>query len=225
MAYITNGHDINLKTFYSKVYLIGYVILLVFSLIMLVVPTTYFLGFFMFLVLIFGGLGTTYYRLNKMLIKVYHLTKVNNNVYEWVERWEDRKFVEENMDPAFFYRLGKDLVPIIDYTTDTPKPFKPFDLGVVDCSFISLRQILPAVVSLLPTEGQVVALIKPQFEAGKAEVDKGQGVIRDPKIHKRVLDELKLFINNESPLKWLAETESPLLGPAGNKEFLVQLKK
>ena len=96
---------------------------------------------------------------------------------------------------------------------------------MVDCSFISLRQILPAVVSLLPTEGQVVALIKPQFEAGKAEVDKGQGVIRDPKIHKRVLDELKLFINNESPLKWLAETESPLLGPAGNKEFLVQLKK
>ena len=105
------------------------------------------------------------------------------------------------------------------------RPFKPFDLGVVDCSFISLRQILPAVVSLLPTEGQVVALIKPQFEAGKTEVDKGQGVIRDPKIHKRVLDELKLFINNESPLKWLAETESPLLGPAGNKEFLVQLKK
>ena len=106
-----------------------------------------------------------------------------------------------------------------------PEPFKPFDLGVIDCSFISLRQILPAVVNLLPQEGQVVALLKPQFEAGKAEVDKGKGVIRNPKIHKRVLEELRFFVNDESPLEWLAETESPLLGPAGNKEFLVQLKK
>ena len=105
------------------------------------------------------------------------------------------------------------------------KPFKPFELGVIDCSFISLRQILPAAVDLLQTEGQLIALLKPQFEAGKAEVDKGQGVIRDPAIHKRVLDELRLFINDESPLRWLAETESPLIGPAGNKEFLVQLKK
>ena len=106
-----------------------------------------------------------------------------------------------------------------------PEPFKPFDLGVIDCSFISLRQILPAVVNLLPQEGQVVALLKPQFEAGKAEVDKGKGVIRNPEIHKRVLEELRFFVNDESPLEWLAETESPLLGPAGNKEFLVQLKK
>ena len=106
-----------------------------------------------------------------------------------------------------------------------PKPFKPFDLGVIDCSFISLRQILPAIVDLLLPKGQIVALIKPQFEAGKSEVDKGQGVIRDPKIHERVLDELRLFINNKSPLDWFTETESPLLGPAGNKEFLVHLKK
>ena len=96
---------------------------------------------------------------------------------------------------------------------------------MIDCSFISLRQILPAAVDLLQTEGQLIALLKPQFEAGKAEVDKGQGVIRDPAIHKRVLDELRLFINDESPLSWLAQTESPLIGPAGNKEFLVQLKK
>tara|TARA_R100000322_G_scaffold43980_2_gene27596 strand:+ start:222 stop:806 length:585 start_codon:yes stop_codon:yes gene_type:complete len=130
MAYITNGHDINLKTFYPKTYLFGYGLLLLFSIVMLVIPVTYFLGFFMFLVLILGGLATTYYRLNKKLIKVYHLTKINNNVYEWVERWEDRKFVEENMDPAFFYKLGKELVPIIDYTTDTPKPFKPFDIEI-----------------------------------------------------------------------------------------------
>ena len=101
----------------------------------------------------------------------------------------------------------------------------PIDIAVVDVSFISLRKVVPVVKDIIEPTGDILVLVKPQFEAGKAEVDKGQGVIRDPKIHKRVLDELKLFINNESPLKWLAETESPLLGPAGNKEFLVQLKK
>ena len=106
-----------------------------------------------------------------------------------------------------------------------PQPFEPFDLAVVDCSFISLRQILPATVDLLPPGGQVVMLVKPQFEAGKAEADKGQGVIRDPQVHRRVLDELRAFVNDESPLEWVAEIESPLTGPAGNKEFLVLLNR
>ncbi len=106
-----------------------------------------------------------------------------------------------------------------------PQPFEPFDLAVIDCSFISLRQILPATVDLLPPGGRVVALVKPQFEAGKAEVDKGQGVIRDPEIHQRVLDELRTFVDDETPLEWVAGTASPLTGPAGNKEFLVLLKK
>ena len=106
-----------------------------------------------------------------------------------------------------------------------PQPFEPFDLAVIDCSFISLRQILPATVDLLPPGGQVVVLVKPQFEAGKAEADKGQGVIRDPQVHSRVLDELRAFVNDESPLEWVAEIESPLTGPAGNKEFLVLLNR
>ena len=106
-----------------------------------------------------------------------------------------------------------------------PQPFEPFDLAVVDCSFISLRQILPATVDLLPPGGQVVVLVKPQFEAGKAEADKSQGVIRDPQVHRRVLDELHAFVNDESPLEWVAEIESPLTGPAGNKEFLVLLNR
>jgi 23S rRNA (cytidine1920-2'-O)/16S rRNA (cytidine1409-2'-O)-methyltransferase len=106
-----------------------------------------------------------------------------------------------------------------------PQPFEPFDLAVIDCSFISLRQILPATVGLLPPGGRVVALVKPQFEAGKAEADKGHGVIRDPRVHRRVLDELHTFVNDKSPLEWVAETESPLTGPAGNKEFLVLLNK
>ena len=106
-----------------------------------------------------------------------------------------------------------------------PQPFEPFDLAVVDCSFISLRQILPATVDLLPPGGQVVVLVKPQFEAGKAEADRGQGVIRDPQVHRRVLDELRAFVDEKSPLEWVAEIESPLTGPAGNREFLVLLNR
>jgi 23S rRNA (cytidine1920-2'-O)/16S rRNA (cytidine1409-2'-O)-methyltransferase len=98
-------------------------------------------------------------------------------------------------------------------------------LVVIDCSFISLRKILPAAVALLGASGNIVALIKPQFEAGKAEVDKGEGVITDPAIHDRVLRELEEFVAREGQLRWRGVTESPLLGPAGNKEFLVLLEK
>jgi 23S rRNA (cytidine1920-2'-O)/16S rRNA (cytidine1409-2'-O)-methyltransferase len=70
-----------------------------------------------------------------------------------------------------------------------------------------------------------VALVKPQFEAGKAEADKGAGVIRDPAIHERVLRELAGFVVGLPGLQWRGVTESPLLGPAGNKEFLVLLEK
>jgi 23S rRNA (cytidine1920-2'-O)/16S rRNA (cytidine1409-2'-O)-methyltransferase len=106
-----------------------------------------------------------------------------------------------------------------------PQPFSPADLVVIDCSFISLRKILPAAIPLLRLNGNIVALIKPQFEAGKAEVDKGEGVIRDPAIHQRVLRELEEFVATQPGLKWHGVTESPLLGPAGNKEFLALIEK
>jgi 23S rRNA (cytidine1920-2'-O)/16S rRNA (cytidine1409-2'-O)-methyltransferase len=106
-----------------------------------------------------------------------------------------------------------------------PQPFAPADLAVIDCSFISLRKILPAALPLLKPEGRIVALIKPQFEAGKIEADKGRGVIRDPAIHERVLDELKKFVAAQSGLCWRDVVESPLLGPAGNKEFLALIEK
>jgi 23S rRNA (cytidine1920-2'-O)/16S rRNA (cytidine1409-2'-O)-methyltransferase len=106
-----------------------------------------------------------------------------------------------------------------------PQPFAPMDLVVVDCSFISLRKILPPAVALLRPSGKIVALIKPQFEAGKAEADKGAGVITDPAIHERVLRELEAFVRLRDDLRWRGVTESPLLGPAGNKEFLVLIEK
>ena len=98
------------------------------------------------------------------------------------------------------------------------------DLAVIDCSFISLRKILPPTIALLKTEGKIVALVKPQFEAGKAEADKGRGVIRDASIHERILEELRQFAQ-EMNLDWRGTVESPLEGPAGNKEFLVLIEK
>jgi len=111
-----------------------------------------------------------------------------------------------------------------------PQPFEPSDLAVADCSFISLRKIIPPVVALLKPSGKIVALIKPQFEAGKQEADRGAGVIRDAAVHERVLTELKAFVEQLSSgagpgLRWLGVTESPLLGPAGNKEFLALIER
>jgi len=106
-----------------------------------------------------------------------------------------------------------------------PAPFSTADLVVIDCSFISLARILPAAVALLRASGRMVALIKPQFEAGKAEADRGRGVISDPAIHARVLAEVEGFVRELPELRWAGVTESPLLGPAGNKEFLCLIEK
>ncbi len=103
--------------------------------------------------------------------------------------------------------------------------FTGADLAVIDCSFISLQKVLPTAVALLKRSGKVVALLKPQFEAGKAEVDKGGGVITDPRIHDRVVEELRQFARTLPNLAWAGAVPSPLLGPAGNKEFLVLLEK
>jgi 23S rRNA (cytidine1920-2'-O)/16S rRNA (cytidine1409-2'-O)-methyltransferase len=88
-----------------------------------------------------------------------------------------------------------------------------------------LQKILPPAIALLAECGKILALVKPQFEAGKAEASRGKGVIRDPAIHARVLNELKTFASDTAGLRWAGETASPLLGPAGNKEFLVLLEK
>lgn len=104
-------------------------------------------------------------------------------------------------------------------------PFHPVDLVVIDCSFISLTKLLSPALLLLKPCGKIVALIKPQFEAGKAEVDKGEGVITDPTVHQRVIQELQEFVGNIDGARWLGLTESPVLGPAGNKEFLTLIEK
>ena len=114
---------------------------------------------------------------------------------------------------------ARDLTPV-----RFPPPFAGADLVVIDCSFISLRKILPAAVALLRPSGRIVALIKPQFEANKAEADRGAGVIRDPAIHQRVVRELGQFVGTRLGLRWLGSVASPVTGPAGNKEFLALIE-
>ncbi|HEU4792987.1 MAG TPA: TlyA family RNA methyltransferase, partial [Nitrolancea sp.] len=97
------------------------------------------------------------------------------------------------------------------------------DLVVIDVSFISLRLILPAALRLLKPEGHVVALIKPQFEAGREQVGKG-GVVRDRKVHRAVLERV-LAEAEEIGFKPTGLTRSPITGPAGNIEFLALLER
>jgi 23S rRNA (cytidine1920-2'-O)/16S rRNA (cytidine1409-2'-O)-methyltransferase len=113
----------------------------------------------------------------------------------------------------------------------------------IDVSFISLRLVLPAIVPLLahptahpvleastpletapsPAIPWIVALVKPQFEAGKAEADRGSGVITDPTVHTRILQELQAWIPEHTPLQVRGLTDSPILGREGNREFLFYL--
>jgi 23S rRNA (cytidine1920-2'-O)/16S rRNA (cytidine1409-2'-O)-methyltransferase len=97
------------------------------------------------------------------------------------------------------------------------------DFASVDVSFISLKLILPALRGLLKSDGQVVCLIKPQFEAGKEKVGK-KGVVRDPAIHKRVLDDF-LQLASQLDFTVLGLTFSPVRGPEGNIEFLAHLTR
>ena len=93
----------------------------------------------------------------------------------------------------------------------------------VDVSFISLRLVLPALVPLQAPGAWVVALVKPQFEAGKAEVDRGAGIIKDPEVHDRVVHELQEWTTHHTPFQILGLTDSPIYGRDGNREFLLYL--
>ena len=98
---------------------------------------------------------------------------------------------------------------------------EPLDLSVVDVSFISLKIVLPVIKTFLKPTGQVLCLIKPQFEAGKEKVGK-KGVVREPETHKEVLDGF-VTLANELDFKILGLTFSPVKGPEGNIEFLGHL--
>ncbi len=98
---------------------------------------------------------------------------------------------------------------------------EPVDLVTIDVSFISLKIVVPAVMKFMRQPARIIALIKPQFEVGKGKVGKG-GVVRDPLQHESVIDELQRFFKNSG---WTAlpVVPSPILGPSGNREFLIHL--
>lgn len=96
---------------------------------------------------------------------------------------------------------------------------------VMDLSFISLTKVLPAVWQFLEPGGCLIALVKPQFEARKEEVDAGRGIIRDEAIHQRVLDEIRDFALAElQGAELIGTMDSPIKGTDGNREFLIGLK-
>lgn len=104
------------------------------------------------------------------------------------------------------------------------------DCAVIDVSFISLRLVLPRVATLLKKDGWVVALVKPQFEAGRAEADRGAGIIREPAVHRRVLTDLLTWLIDAAPdasgCRLIAQglVASPITGRDGNHEYLLLLR-
>ena len=101
---------------------------------------------------------------------------------------------------------------------------QPVELVTIDVSFISLTKVLAAAASILKPGGRIIALIKPQFEAGKKFVKKG-GVVRDSQVHESVKKQVQEFAATTLGLVCQGVLESPLRGPAGNREFLIALQK
>jgi 23S rRNA (cytidine1920-2'-O)/16S rRNA (cytidine1409-2'-O)-methyltransferase len=157
--------------------------------------------------------GFTHCLLERGASKVYAVD-VGHGQLAWTLRNDPRVVVMEHTN--------------IRHLTGLPEPVQ---CVVIDVSFISLRLVLPAIVPLLAqprhddtTQPWIVALVKPQFEAGKAEVDKGSGVISDPAVHTRVLQELQEWIAQYTPLQVKGLTDSPIYGRDGNREFLLYLQ-
>ena len=157
--------------------------------------------------------GFTDCLLQRGAAKVYAID-VGKGILHWKLRNDPRVVVMEKTNARYVVSLPE-----------------PVSLVTVDASFISLKILLPVVkkwispspLAPLPLgEGNIVALIKPQFEAGKKDVARGDGVIRDPEIHKQVLLDILAFAQTEG-FQVRGLIKSPLLGPKGNAEFLVWL--
>ena len=151
--------------------------------------------------------GFTDVLLSRGAAKVFAVD-VGTNQLAWKLRQDERVVVLEQTNARL---LAADLIP------EAP------DIVVCDASFISLAKVLEAPLGLAKPGARLVALVKPQFEAGRAEVGKG-GVVRDPAIHERVCAEAKVWVESRG---WtvLGIVESPITGPEGNREFLLGATK
>jgi 23S rRNA (cytidine1920-2'-O)/16S rRNA (cytidine1409-2'-O)-methyltransferase len=157
--------------------------------------------------------GFTDCLLQRGAAKVYAID-VGKGILHWKLRNDPRVIVMEETNARFVESLPESV-----------------SLVTVDASFISLKILLPVIKGWSFVEGEgteengeIIALIKPQFEAGRKDVARGDGVIRDPEIHKQVLMDILGFAQNEGfTIRGLMR--SPLLGPKGNAEFLVWLRQ
>jgi 23S rRNA (cytidine1920-2'-O)/16S rRNA (cytidine1409-2'-O)-methyltransferase len=102
-----------------------------------------------------------------------------------------------------------------------PAEHRSFDVITIDVSFISLRHILPVIPALLALDGRVIALVKPQFEAGRGEIESG-GIVRDPDVHARVVEAVTAEAHRVGLVR-LGLEPSPITGAEGNREFLMLL--
>jgi len=151
--------------------------------------------------------GFTDVLLSRGAARVYAID-VGTNQLAWKLRNDDRVIVHEQTNAR---DLTTGIVP------------EPVGVVVCDASFISLSKVLSAALDLARPDAMLVALVKPQFEAGRGEVGKG-GVVRDPAIHRRVCDEAAAWVGSRG---WdvLGIETSPITGPEGNVEFLLGAKK
>lgn len=122
----------------------------------------------------------------------------------WKLRQDSRVIVLERQNIRY---LPHDLIP------------EPIQTATIDTSFISLKLVIPAVIPFMDIPATIVALIKPQFEVGKGQVGK-KGVVRDPQLHQHVCESITEFVIAQG-LKVIGLTDSPILGPKGNREFLI----
>ena len=139
-----------------------------------------------------------------------HAIDVGHSQLDWKIRSDPRVVVREKLNARYLTR---------DDIAD------PIDICVIDVSFISLTLILPAAFPLLVPGGVILALIKPQFELSKEDVDAGHGVVRDPAAHQRAVDRIEQFVRQNEGQNWEGVIDSPILGGEGNREFLACLRK
>ena len=141
--------------------------------------------------------------------KKIYAVDVGYGQLDWRLRQNERVIVKEKTNARFLTdQIIKD----------------PLDAIVCDASFISLKKVLPPGLSLLKTKGWLAALIKPQFEVGKGFVGKG-GVVRDPELHQEVIADIKNWLQHDMNMYLSGVVESPILGPSGNKEFVIVANK
>jgi len=138
-----------------------------------------------------------------------HAVDVGHGQLAWKLRQDPRVLVHEGTNARYLSRAE---IP------------EPVDIVSCDASFIGLATVLPAPLALVAERAALIALIKPQFEAGPKEVGKG-GVVRDPAVHEAVCARVVAWLEAQAGWRVIGTVESPITGPAGNREFLLYARR